>query len=447
MSISNPKALTETMPDKPKTRRHASDVLRATIARIVDLCTRYAWQTVLVAAIIAGASSAYTARHFAIITDIGKLISTELPWRKRELVFDAAFPDRIESILAVVDAPTPELTSQATAELVQKLEPNKDLFLSVRQPGGGAFFEHYGLLFQTPKELEQTMTKLGQGGPLIGTLSRDPTLRGLTQALSFGLLGVQSGRASLDDLTRTLSMASDTVEDVLAGRRAAFAWKVLMNGKPAEPRDLRRFIEIHPVLHFTALQPGKAATDAIRQAAAELNLASDYGARVRLTGPVPIADEEFATVQEGAFLNAAATILVVLVILWLALKSARIIVAVFISLIIGLAITSAVGLMMVHALNLISIAFAVLFIGLGVDFGIQFSVRYRHERHKVDVLRDALKNAGKHAGAPLTLAAAAVAAGFLSFLPTAYRGISELGQIAGVGMIIAFITSITVLPA
>src|SRR4029453_1685805 len=103
--------------DKPKTRRHASDVLRATIARIVDLCTRYAWPTILVAAIIAGASSAYTARHFAINTDIGKLISTELPWRKRELVFDAAFPDRIESILAVVDAPTPELASQATAAL------------------------------------------------------------------------------------------------------------------------------------------------------------------------------------------------------------------------------------------------------------------------------------------------------------------------------------------
>ena len=48
---------------------------------------------------------------------------------------------------------------------------------------------------------------------------------------------------------------------------------------------------------------------------------------------------------------------------------------------------------------------------------------------------------------PLTLAAAAVAAGFLSFLPTDYRGVSELGQIAGVGMLIAYATSITLLPA
>ena len=102
---------------------------------------------------------------------------------------------------------------------------------------------------------------------------------------------------------------------------------------------------------------------------------------------------------------------------------------------------------MVGALNLISVYFAVLFVGLGVDFGIQFSVRYRAERHEVDGLYEALLHAGRRAGAPLTLAALATAAGFLSFLPTAYRGLSELGLIAGVGMLIAFLTSITLLPA
>ena len=99
------------------------------------------------------------------------------------------------------------------------------------------------------------------------------------------------------------------------------------------------------------------------------------------------------------------------------------------------------------ALNLISVAFAVLFIGLGVDFGIQFSVRYRAERHEVDDLHQALFNTATHVGAPLTLAAAATAAGFLSFLPTDYKGLSELGLLAGLGMIIAFLTSITLLPA
>jgi uncharacterized protein len=84
---------------------------------------------------------------------------------------------------------------------------------------------------------------------------------------------------------------------------------------------------------------------------------------------------------------------------------------------------------------------------LGVDFGIQFSVRYRQERFKEPDLRKAIMEAAGRASVPLTLAAAAVAAGFLSFLPTAYRGVSELGQIAGVGMLVAYVTSITVLPA
>jgi len=168
---------------------------------------------------------------------------------------------------------------------------------------------------------------------------------------------------------------------------------------------------------------------------------------VRLTGPVPIANEEYATVQDGAIVNGIGTVLVVLFILWMALHSGKIIFAVFVNLFIGLSLTTAVGLMMVGSLNLLSIAFAVLFVGLGVDFGIQYSVRYRSERFKTNDLRLALEQAAERSAVPLSLAAMATAAGFLCFLPTDYKGISELGEIAGAGMLIAFTSSITVLPS
>ena len=125
-----------------------------------------------------------------------------------------------------------------------------------------------------------------------------------------------------------------------------------------------------------------------RNSTSPANMAPGSGS----TGPVPIANEEYATVQDGAIVNGIGTVLVVLLILWMALHSAKIIFAVFINLFIGLAITTAVGLMMVGSLNLLSIAFAVLFVGLGVDFGIQFSVRYRSERFKND---DIAAGAGK----------------------------------------------------
>src|SRR5262245_40839468 len=158
-------------------------------------------------------------------------------------------------------------------------------------------------------------------------------------------------------------------------------------------------------------------------------------------------DEEFSSVADGALRNLLLTLSAVLLLLWIGLRSGRIIFAVVICLLVGFAVTAALGLALVGALNPISIAFAVLFVGIGVDFGIQVAVRYRRERHLNNLLTPALDAAAHAIAKPLTLAAAATAAGFYSFLPTDYRGVSELGLIAGNGMLIAFITSITVLPA
>ena len=86
-------------------------------------------------------------------------------------------------------------------------------------------------------------------------------------------------------------------------------------------------------------------------------------------------------------------------------------------------------------------AFAVLFVGIGVDFGIQFSVRYKAERFDYPDFFEALAIcAASKVGRPLALAAIATMAGFYAFLPTTYRGVSELGEIAGTGMLIAFIS-------
>jgi uncharacterized protein len=102
---------------------------------------------------------------------------------------------------------------------------------------------------------------------------------------------------------------------------------------------------------------------------------------------------------------------------------------------------------MVKELNPISVAFAALFVGLGIDFGIQFSVRYRADRYAQPSLDSAIRAAARGVGWSLTLAAVSLVAGFFAFLPTAFRGVSELGLIAGVGMVVAFLFSLTLLPA
>ncbi|MGB6174873.1 MAG: MMPL family transporter [Methylocella sp.] len=421
-------------------------MLNSAIVRTVEFCTRHTWGVIIAALILSAASATYTVRHFAIDTNVNNLISRDLPWRKRELEYQAAFPQNTKLILVVVEGPTPAQTGAATRALSRALSDKPALFRSAQEEGSGAFFRQNRLLFLPTEQVARIISQLATAEPIIGVLAKDPSLRGLVRALSYGLEGLKLGRLSLDDFARISNMAADTLENVAASKPASFSWNALLQGT-AQPTGLRRLIAVIPVLVTSALEPGRRATDAIRQTAADLQLASNFQANVSLTGPVPISDDEFASLKEGLSLNGIVTGLAVLVILWLAVRSLRLVVAVVITLAIGLVVTAGLGFFLFGALNPISVAFAILFVGLGADFAIQFNLRYRAQRHASHELRRSLLEAAGRVGVPLTLAAGAAAVGFLSFTPTAYTGLAQLGKIAGCGMIIAYVASFTLLPA
>ncbi len=422
-------------------------MIETAIINIVKACCRLPALTLIIFLILTLSASLFTYENFAIDTDTGRLISSQLPWRQRELQLDAAFPQQVDTLLVVVDGATPELADGAAKILAATLAKESGHIKAADEVEAGPFFENNGLLFLSVEQVRQTTEQLIRAQPFLGTLAADPTLRGLAHALAFIPRGVKAGAIESKDFAKPLSILSATVDALLAGRPAAFSWNELMTGEAPAPRELRRFIRVKPILNFDALQPGAAASETIRKTAAALGLTPDKGLSVRLTGPIAMADEEFGTVADGALLNVIFTVAAVLLILWLALRSGRLMLAVMLCLFVGLAITSAIGIAMVGALNLISVAFAVLFVGIGVDFGIQVAVRYRKERHLDNDLRGALAATAAGIARPLTLAAAATAAGFYAFLPTDYRGVSELGLISGTGMIVAFIISITLLPA
>jgi hopanoid biosynthesis associated RND transporter like protein HpnN len=383
--------------------------------------------------------------HFSINTDVERLISQQLPWHARQVALKKAFPQK--GISVVVNAPTPEGAEQAADELAQALKKNPALFPTVAQPDSGDFFDRNQLLFASTSDVRKTIGGLTQAEPMLNQLSHDPSLRGVMNVLSLSASQVRHGRLKLEQLNWPLRLATETLNNVLSGKPAAFSWKELLQGHHSPAEGRRHFLEVEPHLDFTKLQPGSAADQGIHQAAAQLDLQQKFGATVSLTGQVPMDDQQFSVIRASALRDTLTAALGVLIALWLALRSWKIIAAVFFSLVVGLATTAALGLIMVGSFNLISIAFFVLFVGLGVDFGIQFSVRYRAERHDQGKLRPALESAAKKVGSPLALAAAATAVGFFAFLPTSYSGLSELGLIAGCGMLIAFACSITLVPA
>ena len=162
-------------------------MLTRIVVSIVKASTRFSSLIVTIALLLAVAAGYYTARHFAINTDINTLISQKLDWRQRDNQFERAF-DRERTILAVVDAPTPELTRAAGRALEQKLAGDKTHFASVQALGGGDFFEKNGLLFLPTADVGRLTGQFQAAAPLVEIMAGDPSIRGLTGALETGMV-------------------------------------------------------------------------------------------------------------------------------------------------------------------------------------------------------------------------------------------------------------------
>ena len=422
--------------------------MRSPIPALVGVSVRHPWLTLLLSLVLAGLALVFTAARFDMTTDTAALISPDIDWRKQERAMEAAFPQLRDVMVVVVDGQTPELAEDAAAKLTVALGADKAHFRLVRRPDGGDFFAREGLLFGSREDVRQATAALIEAQPLLGPLAADPSLRGVNGALSTMLDGVEAKSATLDQIDRPMRALADATERSLDGKPAYFSWQQLFatGAGPLSPPK-RRLILAQPVLDHSALMPGEAASDAVHAAAAALQLDNAHGASVRLTGEVPLADEEFATLQENIGAVGMVMLGAMLVTLWFATRSVQLVAAIFGTIILGLVVTLAVGLAAVGRLNLISVAFIPLFVGLGVDFGIQICVRYNAERVTGLAPAAALQGAATALGAPLLLAAGAVFLGFGAFLPTAYIGIAELGVIAGLGMVIALLFSVTLLPA
>jgi uncharacterized protein len=422
-------------------------MLKSPFVRLVAWSVRHPERVIALAFVLAVLSGYYVAHHFKINTDISRLLETDTAWSALDHAMDDAFPQRGQTVLVVVEARAPEFADAAAKAPTVALKNQPKEFVAVTQPAGGPFFEHNGLLFLSRDEVRFTAGQFVLARPLVNSLAKDPSLTGLAGVLTTSLLlPLQIGQIKLGDMSYLLSQSATVLDRVLAGQPAAFSWRALVD-KSAATEPARAFITVQSVVDYGALEAGARASAAIRATAASLGLAARYGATIRLTGEQPLADEEFVSLRDGAVLNGIGTFIAVLAILWLAFRSGRMIVAVLITLFVGLAITAALGLMMVNAFNMISVEFLVLFVGLGLDFGVQFGVNYRDERHRDDRLPAALVSTADSIGGRLRLATVAVAASFFSFLPTAYRGMSELGKIAGVGMFVAYLATMTLLPA
>ncbi|MEI6161325.1 MAG: MMPL family transporter [Roseococcus sp.] len=411
------------------------------VVALVRLSLRRTAAMLVLLALATGGAGWFTAKRFSLDSDVTKLFPADLPWRLAERQIETAFPQRLDLIVIVLDAANAREAERAAETLTAALQAQPGLFRSVRRPDGGPFWARHGLLYLELPEGQTITEQIIAAQGLLGPLAADPSLRGVADLLRLMGEGLARGEAEPARLAAPLAAFAEAAEAATQGRVVQPDWVRLMTGQAPRPLELRRLILVQPALDYEQLSAGAAATQVVRAEAARL------GIPIRLTGTVPMTDEEFATVSEGAVENAVLSFVLVGVLLWMALRSWRLIWPLLVLILVGLVWTAGFGLLLVGSYNPLSIAFAVLFIGLGVDFGIQYAVQYRAERAHLPELRPALEEAARVAGPGMTLAALAVTLSFLSFWPTDYRGVAELGLVAGAGMVIGWFLAMTLLPA
>ncbi|MEQ1653403.1 MAG: MMPL family transporter, partial [Hyphomicrobium sp.] len=416
------------------------------IVALVDSCRRHAWLVVALSIGLTLLNGWYAVSHFRMNTDVNTLLAEDLAWRQQEKAIEQAFPSRSDLLVVVIDGPSAAATETATSVLYDRMVTRPDLFKAIRRPDALPFFRQNGLLFLDQAELADTVDHIMQAQPMLASLAADQSMRGLFHVFDLVLQGVDRGEAKPEQFAPAFSAVTEIAKSVVAGNNAQLDWQKMLNGH-ADSRTLRHFILAQPKLDYGALSPGAAASQAVRSMIKELKLDQTAGVRVRLTGSVALNDEEFASVAEGMGVAALGSLFLVGVLLFLALRSARIVVPILLTLGVGLIATTAFGIAAIGALNLISVAFAVMFIGIAVDFGIQFGVRFRDQLYHHPERQEALRATAQVIAQPVLLAAISTAAGFLAFTPTDYSGVAELGLIAGGGMIIALVCNLTLLPA
>jgi len=420
------------------------------IGKIVRLVEQHALVTVLILGLLTVAAGVYSSLFARIDSDLGKLIkpSADTRWYQDNERYKQAFPDAQQTAVIVVSGDDYHDVEQVTQALADDLLDSGG-FEFVRTPGLDTFLAEHRLYFLNIDDLESWLQGVQFNYGTLLRLSEDQSLSNIVMILA-------------DQLSAYPGMALPPVLDtllhsLLAGDPELASYPRLIPPVTPESRlektgDHLQLIILKGRQNLSQSLPNEAIVRRIREGIAKLSLAPGPGSdvdsivNVRLTGEVALAHEEISAGLDGVGLAGVASLILLAVILGVGVRSWQIIVTTFLLLLVGVVLTSAYATLVVGSYNTLSLVFLVMFFGLGIDFAIHFSLKVRDEWMFVGH-HGAVERAAVDIGPALLLCTFTSAIGFLSFVPTAYNGLGELGVISAGGMVIAFLLSITLLPA
>ncbi|MBL1141040.1 MAG: MMPL family transporter [Proteobacteria bacterium] len=382
----------------------------------------------------------YIKDNLGVSTDTTDMLSEDLAWRKLDIEYEKEFPQFTDNLLIVIESDTPDQSTDTAIKLHSALKNNPLLISDIYYPNQLPYFRQSAFLFLDTIELQDLADQLATIQPFLGTLLADKNLRGLFAMLSDAIEFKQDGEEI--DLKPLLLEINRAFED----EKYNVSWQRLMSTDKESKSIYREFIVLRTLESDKEFLPGE---DVIRHVSATINsldLDNDR-VKIRITGGTALSYEELKSVSNANIQAIFISFILVALILLIGLGSVWLVTASIITLFFGLIATTAFAALTVGELNLISVAFAVLYIGLGIDFTIHLALRYREQAISTDKDTNALQLAISLIFRSLILCAITTAIGFYSFIPTDYQGVAELGWIAGSGMFISILFTLSLLPA
>jgi len=402
--------------------------------RLAQLCAHHPFRTLLAAALLTVLALFVVAERLRISADPGDLVPPDLPFMQAYAAWKQAMPQLRRGSIVVIDGPTPEAAAEAQDRLAEAMEARPELFRGLFVPGRQDVFARAAPLFLQLDALQELTDRLAEAQPMLAALAARPDLAGLAEARD--LLGEDCAVAGPVD-----AMLAEAARATLAGAPPAWSWQRLLLGDSAPPA--RRLILYRGALDDRDAAVSRQATAALKRFAAELRLLPEAGFLLRSTGRGILADEEVAGALSDLTWTSAVSLALVILVLALGLGGFGRLAAGMATLAVGLALTAGAAALLFGTLNLLSAAFAVMFVGLGIDFVVHVLLR----RQEGAARAEGIAVTARETSVPLGLCALTSALGFLAFVPTAYQGLAQLGVVAAIGLGLAFATAYTVLPA
>lgn len=409
---------------------------------------RRPWLILFIVLFLAAISTNYAVNNLSINTDTAELIAPDAPFQQNRRKFEQAFAQDMHTLLLVVESDAPELTKAATKRLSRLLSADKVNFKSVYIPNDNEFFRKNGLMFLDLNDLQIISSNLAQAQPFIGRISEQPNLSGFLSILNDALKNTGSEQSVPLDLAALIQKVTQSVHKSINGENSLLSWEDLIAEKKISVSTPKSgFIIVLPIFDYTKIRPAENAIEAIRKKVAEVQDPNLPAVKVWVTGEVGLEDDELLGMSTGTFTATIFSIVLVVFILLFAYRSFSLALATLMAIALGMGFCAAFAAASVHKLNLISVAFAVSNIGLGVEYAIHFCLRYRDSLLIHIDKRHAIGTTLVSTSPSLLLCAGTTAIGLYSFIPTDYQGVSELGLLAGTSLFICLLVTLLVLPA